>query len=209
MLELGNVQHAAQGARVTIPAQNGNPDPAKEAAITKIADDDAAEAIIRHRFYAQDVQGGRSAHTPFSPSIPTGNDTVTKSIRVKSESPQYSVYTNPGKLVTKLRKEIEEINSFDGFLIGVHDKIDEFSKHTEFSLDQVLDVEQRMAELHETLELSKFSLPRVKAEAFKVLRCQGNLGPMRALHLLRDSISGLNDAAQAKEQPASEPEQDG
>ena len=91
----------------------------------------------------------------------------------------------------------------------MHDKIDEFSKHTEFSLDQVLDVEQRMAELHETLELSKFSQPRIKAEAFKVLRCQGNLGPMRALHLLRNSISGLNDAAQAKGQPDSEPEEDG
>jgi len=210
MLELGNVQHATQGARVTNPAQNEIPAPTKEAATIKIADDDAAASVIRHRFYAQDVQqDGRPADTPFSPAQPTSNETGTKAASPTSESLPYSVYSDPSKLVTKLRKEIEAINSFDGFLIGVHDKIDEFSKHTEFSLDQVLDVEQRMAELHEKLELSKFSLPRVKAEAFKVLRCQGNLGPMRALHLLRDNIAKLNNASQAKGQPDSEPEQNG
>jgi len=112
-------------------------------------------------------------------------------------------------LVTKLRKEIEEINSFDGFLIGVHDKIDEFSKHTEFSLDQVLDVEQRIAKLNKTLELSKFSLPRLKPRHSKFYDARGISGLLRALNLLRDSISELNDAAQAKGQPASEPEQDG
>jgi hypothetical protein len=209
MLELGNVQHAAQGARVTIPAQNENPAPTQEAATIKIADDDAAAVVIRHRFYAQDVQDGRPADTPFSPAQPTSNETGTKATSPMSESSPYSVYTDPGKLVSRLRKEIKAINSFDGFLIGVHDKIDEFSKHTEFSLDQVLDVEQRMAELHEKLELSKFSLPRVKAEAFKVLRCQGNLGPMRALHLLRDNIAKLNNTKQAKGQPDSESEQNG
>lgn len=209
MLELGNVQHAAQGARVNIPAQNGNPDPTKEAALTKIADDDAAEAVIRHQFYAQDVQNGHPADTPFSPSDPASNETETKATSRTSESSQHSVYSDPSKLVSKLRKEIEAINSFDGFLIGVHDKIDEFSKHTEFSLDQVLDVEQRIAQLHEKLELSKFSLPRIKAEAFKVVRCQGNLGPMRALHLLRDNIAKLNNASRAKRQPDSEPKQNG
>jgi len=209
MLELGYVQHTAQGARVNIPAQNGNRAPTKKAAVTKISDDDAAAAVIRHRFYAKDVQDDRSADTPLSPAQPTSNEAGTKVTSPTSESSPYSVYTDPGKLVKKLRDEIKAINSFDGFLIGVHNKIEEFSKHTEFSLDQVLDVEQRMAELHKKLELSKFSLPRVKAEAFKVLRCQGNLGPMRALHLLRDNIAKLNNTGRAEGQPDSEAEQIG
>lgn len=204
MHELGYVQLTAQGARVTIPAQKGDPARKNKAALTKIADDDAAAAVIRHSFCTRDVRDDRSADTPFSPSIPPGKETVTKSIRVKSESPKSSVYTDPGKLVTKLRREIEAINSFDGFLIGVHNRIEEFSKNTEFDLDQVLDVEKRIAKLNETLELSKFSLPRVKAEAFKMLRCQGQLGPMRVLNLLRDSIAKLNEAERAKVQLDSE-----
>jgi len=208
MLELGNVQHAAQGMRALKLPRHEMPDPTEKTATIKIADE-AAAAVIRHRFYAQDVEDGRSADTPFSPSDPASNVSQTKVTSPTSESSPYSVYTDPGQLVTKLRKEIEAINSFDGFLIGVHDKIDEFSKHTEFSLDQVLDVEQRIAKLNQTLELSKFSLPRVKAEAFKVVRCQGNLGPARALLLLRDNIAKLNNAKQAKGQPDSEPEQNG
>ena len=209
MLELGNVQHAAQGMRALKLPRNETPDPTQKTATIKIADDDAATAVIRHRFYTQDVQDDRSADSPFSPAQPTSNEAGTKVTSPTSESSPYSVYSDPSKLVTKLRKEIEAINSYDGFLIGVHDKIDEFSKNTEFSLDQVLDVEKRIAKLHEKLELSKFSLPRVKAEAFKVVRCQGNLGPMRALHLLRDNIAKLNNARQSKGQGDSEPEQNG
>ena len=207
MLELGNVQHAAQGMRALKLPRNEMSDPTQETATIKIADDDASAVVIQHRFYTQDVQDGHPADTPFSPSIPPSKENGTKASSPTSESSPYSVYTDPGKLVSKLRKEIDAINSFDGFLIGVHDKIDKFSKNTEFSLDQVLDVEQRIAKLHEKLELSKFSLPRVKAEAFKVVRCQGNLGPMRALHLLRDNIAKLNNSKQAKGQPDSEPEQ--
>ena len=113
MLELGNVQHAAQGMRALKLPRNETPDPKQKTATIKIADDDAAAAVIRHRFYAQDVQDGRSADTPFSPSDPASNESQTKVTSPMSDSSSYSVYTDPGKLVTKLRKEIEAINSFD------------------------------------------------------------------------------------------------
>ena len=101
-----------------------------------------------------------------------------------------------------LRDEIKAINSFDGFMLGVHDKIEEFTEHTQFGLEQVLDVEQNMADLHESLELYKFTLKQIRAEALKTLRCQGNLGPQRVLHLLRESVSKPKTAEQVKEEQA-------
>ena len=71
----------------------------------------------------------------------------------------------------------------------MHDKIEKFPKNSEFVLKQVLEVEKRMAEDHETLELYKFTLRRIRQEALKALRCHGNLGPQRALLLLRETVA--------------------
>lgn len=54
----------------------------------------------------------------------------------------------------------------------------------------------------------KFTLKRIKAEALKTLRCQGNLGPQRVLHLLKETIAKHNTVRQAtEEQTAADPEQ--
>jgi hypothetical protein len=187
MHELGNVQNAAQGMRALTPRQDELPDSTQKTAQITIADDDAAAAVISN-----------------SPDIKTQGGTKT----VSSDSSRFHIYSDPGKLCVKLEDEIKAINAYDGFLLGVHDKIEEFPRHSEFGLEQVLDVEKRMSEIHETLELYKFTLKRVREESFKALRCQGNLGPERALNLLKDNIAKLIAAGQAKnEQAVADPEQ--
>ena len=190
MHELGNVQYAAQGTRALKPPRNEMPDPTKDTATIKIADHDAAVAVIRYPWQTEDVQkDNRYPDAVFSASRSTEAEPGPKAITPTSEKSRYHVYSDPGKLQVKLADEIKAINAYDGFLLGVYDKIEKFSRHTEFSLEQVLDVEQRMGELYETLELYRFTLKRIKSQALKALRCQGNLGPQRALHLLKESIS--------------------
>lgn len=191
MHELGNVQHAAQGTRALKPPRNEMPDPIQEKATIKIADNDAAVAVIRNPWHTQNVQQDSRNTNAF---LSTGQPT--------SESSTFSIYSDPSELVAWLRDEIKAINSFDGFMLGVHDQIEKFSRHTQFGLEQVLDVEQHQAKLYESLELYKFTLKQMKAEALKTLRCQGNLGPQRVLQFLRESISKPKTTEQAKEEQA-------
>jgi len=194
MHELGNVQYAAQGTRTLKPPLNEMPDPTQKTTTIQIANDDAAVAVIRNPWQTQDAQkDSRYPDAVFSASRPTETEPGTKAITTPSdESSEYQVYSNPGKLQVKLADEIKAINAYDGFLLGVYDKIEKFSRHTEFGLEQVLDVEQRMGELYETLELYKFTLKQIRAEALDVLQCQGNLGPQRVLHLLKETIAKQN-----------------
>jgi len=193
MHELGNVQNAAQGMRALKPPRNEMPDPTKDTATIKIADDDAAVAVICYPWQTKDVQkDSRYPDAVFSASGPTETEPGTKAITPTSEKSRYHVYSDPSKLRVKLADEIKAIDAYDGFLLGVYDKIEKFSRHTEFGLEQVLDVEQRMGELYETLELYKFTLKQIRAEALDVLQCQGNLGPQRVLHLLKETIAKQN-----------------
>ena len=203
MHELGNVQHAAQCTRALKPPRNEMPDPTQKTATIKIADDDAAAAVIRNRWHTQDVQqDSQYTDALFSASRPTETKARNKAITATSESSRYHVYSEPGKLRVKLVNEIRAINAFDGFLLGVHNKIDKFPRHTWFGLEQVLDVERYKVKLYKALELYKFTLIRIKVEALKALRCQGNLGPQRALRLLNDSVSKPKTAEQAEEEQA-------
>jgi hypothetical protein len=203
MHELGNVQFVAQGMRALKPPRDEMPPPIQKTATNKIVDSDAAAAVIRNPLHAQDDrQDFQYTYALFSASRPTKSEPRPKASAAASESSRQIVYSDPSKLQVKLADEINAINSFDGFLLGVHDKIEKFSRHTEFGLEQILEVEQHIAKLHETLELYKFTLKRIIAEALKALRCQGNLGPQRVLDLLRENISKQKTAAQVKEQQA-------
>ena len=176
MHELGNVQHAVQGMRMLKPPRNEMSNPKQETVQKAIADEDVAAAAI--------------------------GSWRTQGIQPTFKSLTSTVYTEPGEYIKWLRSEIEAINSYDGFMLGVYDKIEEFTEHTEFGLKQILDVEQSIVKLHETLEIYKFTMTRIQAEAYRALRCQGNLGPNRVLNLLRDTIGELNAANLAKEQRA-------
>jgi hypothetical protein len=196
MHELGNVQYAAQGTRALTPPRNESPNPSQKKATIKIADDDAAAVVIRNPWHIQDIQQDNEyTDALFSARRPIG----TKANPSNSESSRFVIYSEPSKLRLKLAEEIKAIDAFDGFQLGVHDNIEKFPKNSEFVLNQILDVEKRMAKVHETLELYKFTLKRVRAEAFKALRCQGNLGPQRVLLLLKDNIAKLNNALQVKD----------
>ena len=207
MHELGNVQYTAPGQSEPNPLRNVQRGPKQETVKIKIADDDAAAAVIRNPRHTKGIQqDNQNTNGQLSASRSTETGARTKEIMAAAESSRYHIYSDPGKLRIKLTKEIKAINSFDGFMLGVHDKIDKFSRQTEFGLEQILDVEQRRTELYETLELYKFTLKRVRAEASKALRCQGNLGPQRVLRLLKKTISQQNVAGQAIEEQAAVPE---
>lgn len=201
MHELGNVQHAAQVTRALKPPGNEMSAPSQKIATIKIADDDAAAAVIRNQWHTQDVrQDTQYTDALFSASRPTKTSPRTKASMAASESSRQIVYSDPSKLRVKLADEIKAINSFGGFLLGVHDKIEKFSRHTQFGLEQILDVEQHKVKLYESLELYRFTLRRIRAEALKALRCQANLGPGRVLHLLRDTIAKQIAASQTEEE---------
>jgi hypothetical protein len=222
MLEVGNVQNTSNGEHVTNPTHYGISDWIKGTASIKIADDDAAVAIIRHSHRAEisnikkDTNNSSTATTPsqmmrdfciaisekvaqmrklfeqtasshFSVrNIIKNMEDQTEEIRSDVESSGYSVYSDTSELLASLKKEIEAINSFKGFLIGVHNKIEGFTEQAEFSLAQIQDVEKNMAQRNATLEIGMFSLARIREKALKALRCQDDLEPERVLLLLKD-----------------------
>jgi hypothetical protein len=179
------------------------PDPAQETTTTKIADDDAAAAVIGYPWHTQDdQQDNQYTDALFSANRPAKNHPRAKVSNTASEILKPVVYSDPSKLRVKLADEINAINSFDGFLLGVHNKIEKLPRHSRFGLAQVLDVEQYKLQFYKALELYKFTLIRIKTEAIKALQGQGNLGPQRVLHLLKDNISKPKTAGPAKEQQA-------
>jgi hypothetical protein len=103
---------------------------------------------------------------------------------------------------TTVREAIAAINSSDGFLIGVHQNIEKFREPTQFTAEQIPDVQQHMSELHATLELDKSSLQRIHEELLKALRGQANLETERVLRLLKDVVAEKNTAEQVIEQAA-------
>jgi methyl-accepting chemotaxis protein len=97
------------------------------------------------------------------------------------------VYSDASELLDRFREKINEIRSFDGFLIGVHEKIEQFRHPAEFELSQVGDVAEHMTDVNADLELGVFSLAHVRQEAVKALRCQASPEPQRVLSLLEDN----------------------
>ena len=208
MHELGNVQYAAQGMRALKPARNELPDPTRKAATIKIPEDDAAVAVIRNPWQIQDNrQYSQYPDALLLKGRLKETESRTKTITAASEGSRFHVYADPSKLRVWLANEIEAINSFEGFLLGVHDKIETFPKNSEFSLKQVRNVENRVSELYETLELYKFTLKQIRAEALKALHCQGNLGPRRALELLKETIAKQDVAGLSAEEQAATDEE--
>ncbi len=107
------------------------------------------------------------------------------------------VYSDVSKLLDRFREEVYQIRSFKGFLIGVHEKIEQFSNQAEFKLKQVSDVADHMVDVNENLELGIFTLTRVRENALKALRCQESPEPQRVLALLKDNAKESNAAGQA------------
>lgn len=94
---------------------------------------------------------------------------------------------DPNTLSQKIKKEIQAIMDYDGFLLGVEKKIESFTTMMAFELQDILKVEEHVAEKNMTLELAKFSLARVQENLRKALHGQANVSPDAAAALLIDA----------------------
>ena len=119
-------------------------------------------------------------------AIPVGNDVVIN-IPAKNfgVSPtDVDLGEDMDTLAKKIKREIQAIMDYDGFLIGVEEKIESFTTLMAFELQDLLEVEEYMAEKNMTLELAKFTLVRVLQDMRKALWGQANVSPAAAAALL-------------------------
>lgn len=243
MLELESIQNATHTQQADKASHNGISDQPGQAATIKIANNDAAVAVIANPLHAQtaEAQGGDlNADVMFSQhqsmkstlagvreklaksgqlteeiasgsflakSITWDMGTQTKDISSAIEDSGHSVYSDPSKSLVNLRDAIEAINSFDGFLLGVHEKIEKFKTQAEFELEQILDIEQSIAKQNSTLEIGKYSLVRIHQEQMEALRSYGSVDSERVLHLLNNDLASPSTAQQVTTQIAAPPEQ--
>jgi hypothetical protein len=103
-------------------------------------------------------------------------------------------------LTKNLREQAEELGAaldvlwghvVDALSHSVSGSQDSADSHSgagpEFGLDQVPDLEKKIAGANEHSELAVFSVARIREAAMKALRCQGNIEPERALFLLQEN----------------------
>jgi hypothetical protein len=151
----------------------------------------AREKLAKLRQLAEEVAGSRFSAKGLARDMETGAEGIGSA----AEGSGYSIHSDVSELLAALRDEIKAINSFEGFLLGVHDKIEKFTEQAEFSLEQILDIEQNMSRRNSTLEIGKFSLVRIHMEQLKALRGQANLKSERVLRLLKDDAASPSTAA--------------
>lgn len=222
MLELGNIPHVSYAARAANPAHKASSEATKPTPPGKIADDDAAAAVIRNQRYADAgklQQDNRQTGLESSPDrsvkdiatrlrqrmakssqlagefangrysarkISQDTEIQAAEIRRTAEKSAYPIYSEVSELVVKLRDEIKAVNSFDGFLIGVHDGIEEFAKYTELDIKRIMEFVQNIAHPGPSPQTRESVLARSRKQALAASQCQANLGPERVLHLLKD-----------------------
>ena len=234
MFELGNVTNTLSAGSVSnprrraVPGSARLPDPGTAAVIQ---DPPGAEAA-RRRFDAGETHSKSQVIKEMAAAIREKLEDLRELIESITASPfsaktlaEYLaeqaaqikdngisatyVYSDVSSLLSYFRGAIKEIRSFEGFLIGVHDKIEKFVPQAEFDLNQVGDVEEHMANITARMELGVFSLAHVREEALKALRCQESPEPQRALALLEDDVRDPNSAWQTMPDQTPSSEQNG
>ena len=138
--------------------------------------------VAEFKQLAEDIRGGRFS----AKHIGNNLEADAEDIRNSADMTAGYVYSDVSELLARFREEVEKIKSFDGFLLGVYEKIEKFKPPAEFDLDQVQDVMQHMADVTSKLELGVFSLAHIREKALKALRCQDEPQPERVLKLLED-----------------------
>ncbi len=141
---------------------------------------------------AEEIRGGRFSAKHIGNKLEADAEDIGNSADMTAGC----VYSDVSELLARFKEEIGKIKSFDGFLLGVHDKIERFSPPAEFDLDQVQDVMDHMADVTSKLELGVFSLARIREKALKALRSQDEPQPERVLKLLEDETQKPNAAEQ-------------
>ncbi len=173
--------HLAEISNASLDTDNANitPTPAKKMRDFCIAIIDRLAEMIK---LANQIASGRSS----AGNLARDMENSAEADGNTAESSGYPVYSDISELLATVRDEIEKINSFEGFFLGVHDKIEKFTMSAKLGLEQILDVEKNMTQQNATSEISVFSVTRVREQALKVLRCQEDLEPEKVLILLKD-----------------------
>lgn len=221
MFELGNVANSLSGDSVSNPGRRVVSRSARlpgQAAVAAIEEPPGAQEA-RRRFDAGELQSMSQIMKEmaaairaklenfreliesitagrFSASMLSENLTEQAEQIESSEVSPTCVYSDVSSLLSYFREAVKEIRSFEGFLIGVHDKIEKFLPQAEFDLNQVQNVEDHMANMTARLELGIFSLAHVREEALKALRGQHSSEPQRAFARLEDNVHESNANAE-------------
>ena len=95
-------------------------------------------------------------------------------------------YADTGQALTAFKTDLAKTSGSGEFMLGLDGATDEMNTRSEFGLGQVDDVEKKMAETNQNLEVGIYSLARIKEQAMKALR-SGAPEPERVLFLLQDS----------------------
>lgn len=101
-----------------------------------------------------------------------------------SEGSKNIIYAEVGEILKKIRDEIQAINSSEGHILDLRDRIEEFASFTESNLSNFMEAEQKTVEQDKVSELARFSSNRIKLQSQKALQFQANIDPDRALKLL-------------------------
>ncbi len=119
-------------------------------------------------------------------AISVGNDVVinipAKDFGVSPTDVDLS--ENPDTLFKEIKRQIQAILDYDGFLLGVEEKLQSARTLMAFELQDILEVEEHMARTNMTLELAKFSLARVLQDARLALASQAHVTAAAAVTLL-------------------------
>lgn len=107
--------------------------------------------------------------------------------------------------MTKLREEIGAVNSFEGFLIGVHDEIEEFRKYLELDIKHIREFVQRIEHPTGSSQQHESWPARAGEDALAAWQSQANLEPDRVLALLKDATE--QNTAEAGGQITTPPQQ--
>jgi DNA repair ATPase RecN len=123
-------------------------------------------------------------------SIPVGEDSNRSIIadNLRFDIEDLNVFGNSRSLVEKMVDAMEAIRAFDGFLIGVSQRIEKVATHVQFELAEILDVVENIKERNRNLEIDFFSLTQMLERAYEAMRGQANIEPETAVELLLDPI---------------------
>lgn len=118
-------------------------------------------------------------------------DTMVSSISAMGMSPlspgsKPRGYAETGQALTTFKEELTQTSGSGESMFGLDGTADEMNSGTEFALGQISNVEKKMSEANQNLEVGMFSLARTREQAMKSL-CSGAPEPERVLFLLQDS----------------------
>ena len=120
-----------------------------------------------------------------------------KTISTAIDGDSISILVEDIKLesLEKVREAIEQIKNSENFLLGVQNRIEEFSTEMQFGLEEIMGVEQIIKDRNMSQEIGIFSLGRLMERAHEALRGQANRDPDTAVSLLKPPKENIIEAA--------------